>query len=167
VLVVNLLLFNAMWLGLVLIGDLFIPVAVVWLVSHVYAQERRSKEVLLLLSISLVGVLVDSVLTLATFFVFKDHILIPVWLIFLWFCFAATVNHSLSFLKRNNWFQVLAGVCAPLSYLAGARFEKVELPYGWIHSYLVLAAVWVALMLLFYAIRNRIFEQEKVKNEAC
>lgn len=163
---VNLILFNVMWLGLVLIGDFFIPIAIGWLVIHVYVQEQQSKEIFLLLSIAVVGVLVDSVLTQVAFFVFEEHILIPVWLVVLWFCFAATVNHSLSFLNRNKWFQALAGIFAPLSYMAGARFEKVELPYGWIYSYIALSAIWIVLMLLFYVIRNRIFEQEKVKNEA-
>lgn len=162
----NLISFNLAWLGLVLLGNVFIPVAMCWLTIHVYQQKERKKEILLLLCVASIGITVDSLLTQVGVFIFDEQFLIPFWLITLWFCFAATINHSMHFLSKHRALQVFFGILAPVSYLAGERFEKVEMPFGLLPTFFVLAILWMVLMLFFYAIRKRIVKQEYVANES-
>jgi hypothetical protein len=166
---INIMGFNLSWFGLVLLGNDFIPVTLCWLIYHVYqiARTEKSKkqnlenkstlslswrtEVVLISLVSATGILVDSVLTLSGIFQFPEHHIIPLWLVMLWASFAATIAHSLQFLAKSKRLQLLIGfVFPPFSYLAGASFLVVELPYGPFITYFVLAPIWSILMLLFY-----------------
>jgi len=164
--VTNLILFNLAWLGLVLLGNVFIPVAMCWLAIHVYQQKERKKEILILLCVASIGITVDSLLTQVGVFTFDEPTLIPFWLITLWFCFAATINHSMHFLSKHRGLQVFFGMLAPVSYLAGERFDKVEMPLGLLPTFVALAILWMVLMLFFYAVRKRIVEQEYLASES-
>ena len=153
---INIIGFNLSWFGLVLLGNDFIPVTLCWLIYHVYqGQSSGNKqwrtEIVLISFVTATGILVDSVLTLSGIFQFPEHHIIPLWLVMLWASFAATIAHSLQFLAKSKRLQLLIGfVFPPLSYLAGASFLAVELPYGPNITYFVLAPIWSILMLLFF-----------------
>lgn len=153
--VLNALGFNACWLGLVVFGDRFIAIAIVWIALHLMMTANKRAELLFLLTVAALGITIDICLTLVQFFTFSaPSLIIPNWLIALWFCFAATLNVSLSFLNNSLIRQLLVGgLIAPLSYLAGAKLGAVELNLGSTFSYLVLATVWALLMPLFYALQ--------------
>lgn len=52
----------------------------------------------------------------------------PVWIVALWFAFAATLSSSLGWLRGRVWLSVpFAAIGAPLSYLGAARTGAVEL----------------------------------------
>ena len=158
---VNLLGFNAIWFGLILLGNVFIPIAVIMLLLHLYYQADKN-ELVLILIVAGVGVLLDSALIYSGTFVFPGSTQLPFWLITLWLCFAATVRHSLGFLANSKILQCLIGaIFAPLSYLAGAKFSVVYITPEFELSYLLLACLWGPLMELIFAISGWLQIEEK------
>jgi hypothetical protein len=149
---VNLIAFNLTWLGLILLGDIFIPMAATFLILHLYYQAGKN-ELSLILVVAVIGTLLDSTLAYSDVFIFPDTQYIPFWLVTLWCCFAATIRHSLSFLASSKILQFLiGGIFAPLSYLAGANFSVVYLTPSLGFSYLLLACLWGPLMVVIFFI---------------
>jgi hypothetical protein len=71
----------------------------------------------------------------------------PLWIVMLWGGVGLTINHSLSMFQARPWLGgLLAGVTAPLSYLAGERFGAVSIGDPWLLP--IVSLVW---MLLFAA----------------
>lgn len=155
---VNLLGFNLSWFGLVYWGDNFIPIALIILLGHISFVAHRQLELLLIFSISSIGICVDSVLQYLGFFIFSDIQHIPFWLMTLWGCFAATLVHSLKFLDGSNVLQAAVGaVFAPLSYIAGYKLDAVMFSQSLLITYFMLSAIWAVLFLLFFFIKGRIY----------
>lgn len=153
-LILNAIGFNVCWFGLVIFGNSFILIAVAWLALHLLMNDNKRAELPLLLIVASIGIAVDVALTLTQVFTFSAaSIVLPFWLITLWFCFAATLNYSLSFLNAHQVLQVFfGGLIAPLSYLAGAKFSAVELNNGLMVSYIILASIWALLLPLFFTV---------------
>lgn len=158
--ILNAIFFNFSWLGLILIGDYFIPVALAWLAWHVSECEERDKEVVLICCLALTGFIVDSVLIHLSIFDFGDDMqVIPLWLITLWACFAATLRHSLSFMQKHILLPIIAGgALAPLSYFAGAKLGAVSFPQPTVVTFLVLSLIWMSILLTV----NSILKKEEV-----
>ena len=115
---------------------------------HLLLVFDQAREAKVLLSVTALGVVTDSTLTLIGLFEFNEgtESIIPVWLIFLWLGFAASLNHSLSMFHRNPWLAALAGgVFGSLSYLAAMRLGAVSFPLGVMVTGLVLLVVWAVL----------------------
>ena len=74
----------------------------------------------------------------------------------MWLGFAATVNHSLSWLQ-NNWILALClgAVSGPLSYVAGMKFNAILFDLS-IFSILILACVWGGIVPLLFFLNRRI-----------
>lgn len=160
----NLLGFNLSWFGLILLGNIFIPFSLFWLGLHLYWCEQVKPEVKLILSIVLIGILVDTLLFSANILIFPNHHFIPFWLITLWAAFAATVAHSLQLLAHSRLLQALIGfIFPPLSYLGGASLSSVELGYGQLITFFILASVWSVLMVLFFHLKEIFYG--RVKND--
>lgn len=152
---VNLVGFNLSWLGLIYWGNAFIPVSLTLLVVHLYFFGHKNNELLLVLTITMLGVFVDSLLQYFNVFVFENSFHIPLWLITLWGCFAATISHSLNFLSRYKILQLLVGaLLAPLSYIAGYKLDAVEFTLPIISTYAILSIIWGVLFICFYAIKD-------------
>ena len=157
----NLLGFNLSWIGLVFFGNTFIPVTLLWLSLHLYRCKRVKSEVLLILSIVLIGTLVDSTLFSAEILIFQNYHFIPLWLITLWAAFAATVAHSLQFLARSTLLQTLIGfIFLPLSYLGGASLSSVEFGYSQLATFFILASIWSVLLVLFFHLKEIFYGRE-------
>ncbi len=161
----NILGFNLSWFGLILLGNLFIPVSLFWLWLHISWCKQPKAEIKLILSIILIGTLVDTALLSANVLIFSDQYFIPIWLITLWASFAATVGHSLKFLECSKVIQSLTGFLAPpVSYIAGASFSSVGFGYNKVETFLILGSIWSVLMMLFFYLSN-IFYSEVSTNE--
>lgn len=157
----NLIAFNCSWLGLVLFGNLAIPFVFLWLISHLYACENYVAELKLILSVTVIGVCLDSLLTSLGVFRFSDSLLLPFWLIVLWSAFASTIAHSLNFLTANKKYQFIVGfIFPPFSYLAGASLSKVELGYQALTTYMILAPLWGCLFIVIYLLKNAFYVEE-------
>ena len=158
---VNLIGFNLIWLGLIFFGNVFIPVAAILLALHWHYYAEKN-ELTLILIVATLGILLDSILTYSGFFIFPDTQHIPFWLIALWFCFAATIRHSLNFLASSKLLQLLVGAAfAPLSYLAGAKFSVVYITPSLGFSYLLLSLLWGPLMVLVFSIDDGLRMEEE------
>jgi pheromone shutdown protein TraB len=158
---INLIGFNLSWFGLVYWGNAFIPISVSLLLMHLYFYGRKNHELLLILIITLIGVIVDSLLQHLNVFVFEYSTHIPLWLITLWACFASTISHSLDFLSRHKALQVLVGgLLAPLSYLAGYKLNAVDITFSISTTYLILSLIWGVLFICFYAIKDTLANNE-------
>ncbi len=151
----NLLGFNLSWIGLVFFGNTFIPVTLLWLSLHLYWCKQVKAEISLILSIVLIGTLVDSTLLLAEILIFPNYHFMPLWLMTLWAAFAATVAHSLQFLARSTLLQAVIGfIFPPLSYICGASLLSVDFGYSQLATYFILASIWSVLMVLFFHLKE-------------
>ncbi|WP_170252780.1 DUF2878 domain-containing protein [Colwellia echini] len=152
---INIIGFNASWFGLILLGQIFIPFTLFWLGLHLHRSQFIAAEIKLIVSITLIGIVVDTSLKLAGVLIFPNVFLIPLWLITLWSAFAATVAHSLQFLGRSKVLQLIIGfIFPPLSYIGGASLSSVEFGYNLTITYIILGSVWALLMVLFFVLKN-------------
>ena len=159
---VNIVGFNLAWLGLVLYGNNFSVIALLWLAFHLYKVTQRKAEITLILLVCLIGTTIDTGLLHLGVFTFTTEYLIPFWLIVLWACFGATLNHSLAFLTRAKRWQLFCGLLfPPLSYIAGANLSAVTLNYSTLTTYFILSMVWGPLMIWLYLLKTQIFAIEK------
>ena len=82
-------------------------VTLILLFIHFYLFVSDIKEFYLILIISVIGTVVDSLLFLSGSFVYADLTqglaIAPLLITAMWIAFAATVNHSMSFLKVDGY----------------------------------------------------------------
>jgi len=149
----NIIGFNIAWFGLVYWGNAFIPIALLMLSAHLLFFIKSYKEIFFILLISVIGIYIDSLLQYFDFFIFSEDVHIPFWLMLLWASFATTISHSLQFLRLSIWLQILAGLFAPLSYIAGHQFEAVSFGQPIITTYFVLSLIWASLFVLFFKLQ--------------
>lgn len=154
----NIIGFNISWFGLVLLGQIFIPFTLFWLGLHLYRCKFMTAEIKLIVTITLIGIVVDSALQFLGVLIFHGQLLIPIWLMTLWAAFAATIAHSLNFLSNSTLSQILIGfVFPPLSYIGGASLSSVELGYSTLITYSLLGVTWSGLMVLFFYLKRMYF----------
>lgn len=152
--VFNLVGFNLAWFGLVYWGNTFIPISLLLLVAHFRFIAKLPGELLLVVTVTVIGILVDSVLLKLDVFIFTNNSHIPLWLMMLWACFSATLCHSLRFLTGSKLLQLVAGgVFAPLSYIAGQKLAAVQFSQSLTSTYLLLSLLWAVLFVLFFALK--------------
>lgn len=159
--VFNLLGFDLAWFGLVYWGNTFIPISLLLLVAHFYFIAKVRGELLLIVVITVIGISVDSLLLKLGVFVFTNDSHIPYWLMMLWVCFSSTICHSLRFLAGSKILQLAVGALfAPLSYIAGHKFEVVEFGQSLTSTYLLLGLIWAVLFVLFFVLKDRLVKSE-------
>jgi hypothetical protein len=161
-LIINLMGFNLVWLGLVYWGNSFIPIAIAFLCAHLYInRSTAASELILIFSVATIGICVDSILQFTGFFIFSEASHLPFWLMSLWFCFGTTLSHSLAFLGNSKFYQGLTGaVIAPLSYIAGQKFNAVNLGMDVLETYVLLSLIWGLLMISFFYIKASLIKKE-------
>ena len=140
-------LFQATWFATVLGGPLWgAPVLALLLWQACVAGSPRA-ELLIVAGLGAGGWMLDSLWNV-TGVLDYGTILAPEWIVMLWCGVALTLNHSLSaFHARPLIGALLAACAAPISYLAGARLGRVEIPE-------LTALAWVSLawLPLFYGL---------------
>ncbi|MDD9890644.1 MAG: DUF2878 domain-containing protein [Gammaproteobacteria bacterium] len=155
---VNLIVFNLMWIGLVLGRESFLFITVPVVIGYVtfLITSGRIKAYQLLVPAG-IGISVDSLLTIFGIFSFANsNFLIPLWLIMLWLAFSTTLTHSLSFLSKH-WFiaAIAGGVAFPFNYAVGERLGAVTFDAPFILTMLVIGIVWLFLLpVLYFVIRD-------------
>ena len=148
--------FQATWFCCVLGREPWVPLALLSLTLHFFLVEDRVAEARRLLPVAAAGITVDVLLTLAGVFDFGVATLVPLWLIVLWWVFAAAMYRSFAKIGQSLWLAaILGGVAVPFNYMVGAGFGAVSLPLGTTVSAVVLVAVWVALLPILYRISHR------------
>lgn len=137
------------------------PLVVLGLVGfQLFLSKNPGSDALLLLSITLLGTIIDS-LHAAFGVVFFENArplswICPMWMSALWMIFATTLRGALAWLDRRWKLAFMLGALAgPGSYYAGARLGAIGLNENLTYSLLVLAAVWGAtLPVLFWLSRG-------------
>ena len=148
--------FQATWFCCVLGREPWVPVALLSLALHFFLVDDRLGEARKLLPVAAAGITVDVLLTLAGVFDFGVATLVPLWLIVLWWVFAAAIYRSFAKIGQSLWLAaILGGVAVPFNYMVGAGLGAVSLPLGTTVSAVVLVAVWVALLPILYRISHR------------
>lgn len=165
--ILNFIGFNFCWFGLVILGNSFIPIAILLILAHLFiiikSYSAKQAEIRLMLTIASLGVMLDSLLTYTSVFSFPNKaegmlLPIPIWLITLWLCFSTTIAHGLKPLNHSYFLQALFGaVFAPMSYLAGAKLGAVNLGYSWSITYVILSVIWACLLVLFFRLKKHFF----------
>lgn len=149
----NFLGFQLFWFLAVLGRDDVLLVLVLLLALHFLLVTDALGETLFIGLVAVPGVIMDGVWFSVGLFEFASSLWglpVPLWLCLIWVAFAATLRHSMKWLMLRPALAIpLAGICAPLSYLAGERLNAVAFGYGFPVTYVVLAVGWCCVMVWF------------------
>ena len=159
----NLIIFNLLWVGLVLGRDslihLTLPSLLIYLACLLRIVNFKLHQVLLP---AIIGITIDSSLTFLGVFNFPDsNLIIPLWLIVLWINFSTTIPLSLSFIGKNKLVAFGLGATAlPFNYAVGERLGAVTFGEPYLFSILVLVLVWsVSFPILFMVSHENFIER--------
>ena len=149
----NIIIFNLLWLGLVLGRDslihLTLPSLLIYLACLLRIGDLKVHQILLP---AIIGIMIDMSLTFFGIFIFPDSsLIIPFWLIVLWINFSTTITLSLSFIGKSKLVAFGLGATAlPFNYTVGERLGAVTFGESYLFSILVLVLVWsVSFPILF------------------
>ena len=132
-----------------------VGIAALVVLLHLLMSHHWLRELKLLLSVMLLGLIWDSALVACHIIEYPTGqllpMLAPVWIVAVWALFATTLNVSMVFLRGRLWLAVLFGaIGAPLSFLGGLRLQALQFPDTQT-ALDVLAIGWAAMMpLLIY-----------------
>ena len=159
----NIVVFNLLWIGLVLGRDTLIhitlPSLLIYLVCLLRIGDLKLHQILLPATI---GITIDSSLTFFGIFIFPDSsLIIPFWLIILWINFSTTITLSLSFIGNNKLVAFGLGATAlPFNYTVGERLGAVTFGEPYLFSILVIVLVWsVSFPILFMVSHENFIER--------
>lgn len=160
---VNLVGFQIIWWLMILYQDQYVSIGLLLLIGHLMLIKEHRCESVTLLAVGFIGTLVDSALTLGGVFEFTQNsavggiVPIPLWLITLWFGFAATLRHSMSYLSERLLLAgIFGGIGGPLSYVAGERLGAVNFGFSLPVVVALLAAIWALLLPLAFVLVRRL-----------
>ncbi len=144
--------FNAAWFGCVAGGNVIaLIVTVAYLLFHHFAFVKSRSEYRVIIGVSFLGIVLDSVITSVGLIEFSQRIevgsfyLAPLWLVCLWLCFTTTLHHGFNWLHhRLGTAALLAAWSVPSSYFVGARLSGSTVDH-------------VMLMLVIYALLWMLF----------
>jgi hypothetical protein len=155
-LIVNLALYQCIWFMAVLAQEKSEPFLILLLLIHLYLVADRGVELRLMLWCAAIGVTTDSLLSLAGVYSFSQlpaFFPIPLWLVAIWFGFAATLRHSLKIVMKKPLLAIPAGaLLAPLSYLTAGKLGAVSFPLDYLWTCVILGLVWSVLMFLMLTV---------------
>ena len=110
-----------------------------YLGAHLQWTDQIRREGLFLLVAIVAGTTLDSMFAATGLLIYKGGYpgiswLAPLWITALWGGFAATLNHSLGWMRRKKALAaILAGLVSPLSYYGGVRLGVLKFaePLWW------------------------------------
>ena len=162
----NLIIFNFLWVGLVLGRDslihLTLPSLLIYLACLLRIGNLKIHQVLLPATI---GITIDSSLTFFGIFNFPDSsLIIPLWLIVLWINFSTTIPLSLSFIGKNKLVAFGLGATAlPFNYTVGERLGAVTFGDPYFFSILVLVLIWSVSFPILFIVSHENFIKRLLK----
>lgn len=161
-LLINAVGFQCCWAACVIGGNawaiVIVPLFFMW-----HWTQLKPNEIKLIAIVTLFGVLYDSTLLKLGLFNFPEYtgFIIPLWLIFLWATFAATLLHSMAWLLTKPWLATLLGaIAAPWSYYAGSLLKSIELTSPVL---IIIALVWGALLACI-SVWHKAFQKIDIKD---
>lgn len=145
---------NFIWFQTIWFLAIFTQYEFVWVIGLLFVaffliSPAKTRDMVLLMIVIVLGCVVDSALTLANLFLFNSAVFvvpIPFWLIALWGAFSLTLPYSLNYLQSKTLLCALLGaIFGPISYWAGERFGAVVFPQSLGLTLFTLAIVWAAI----------------------
>jgi len=163
----NLVLFKLGWIACVFFAAAGQPAASLLSVAavvciHLMRVPVPAKEGLLLAAAAAIGLVWESTLVSLGVMIYPgsspDALIAPLWIVAMWVLFATTVNHGMSWIKRNVLVAALAGLIGgPLAFLGGVKAGAAEFS----DTYLALATLglgWAVLLPLLALIADTIID---------
>ncbi|MCF7827157.1 MAG: DUF2878 domain-containing protein [Candidatus Marinimicrobia bacterium] len=123
-------------------------VMTLYLVADHYSFTKGKPETLLILSAMLAGTMADSIFSASGLLSYGGGYslapaLAPLWITAMWGGFAATLNHSLGWLKNKPLLAfALGAIFGPLSYMAGAKFDAIVFNQSFGLTVIILGLFW-------------------------
>lgn len=144
---INVILYQLVWLLCVLGGNRGALAALMLLFIHIVKTDKRAADLKMMGFLLFVGMLVDGTLQQVGFFTFTaTGFPIPFWLMVIWLGLAITPHHSLAWLKNRALLSMFFGALGgPLAYWAGARLGAASFAWPLLSSLGVLAVIWALL----------------------
>ena len=174
-LIVNAVIFQAIWFLAILFGDSLVLLAVPFLLAlHFYGLRRiygpqayLRNELFLVALCLLIGFFTELIkLQLGVWSAAVLNNMPPFWLMAIWAGFAITLHSSLSFLQGKVLVPALLGLLfAPASYFAGAKLSASHELAG-LQSLFIIGGVWFFLMPLLAYIAKQLPVQ-KAEGSQC
>ena len=105
------------------------------------------KEYKFIISTTLIGVIIDSLLVWTGVFDFGTaYNFVPPWLVALWVLFASTFYHALQWFRKKRTLAIVFGATGgTVSYLAGHQFEAVMFPLPLEVTIIIIGLIWALL----------------------
>ena len=156
----NIIIFNLLWLGLVLGRDslihLTLPSLLIYLACLLRIGDLKVHQILLP---AIIGIMIDMSLTFFGIFIFPDSsLIVPFWLILLWINFSTTITLSLSFIGKNKLIAFGLGATAlPFNYTVGERLGAVTFGEPYLFSIFVLVLVWSVSFPILFMVSHKNF----------
>ena len=140
-----------------------------FLILHFYIHSFSLNELKIVIIVGIIGTIIDSSFQVTGIIEYKDSLssfLPPLWIISMWVGFAATINHSMDWLKNNILVGFAAGlVFGPLSYITGEKFSVINFNYSSVNPILILAIAWAFTIPILYFINEKILTTENHENK--
>ena len=132
--IINFLGYYAVWWSIVCFSKtnmekIILSIFIINLIIHFSFNVKNVKrEVLVLLSISSLGVMIDFLFHIIKVFYFTSNFYF--WLPLIWITFSTTILHStLKIFEQNYWVVfIVGGIAGPLSYYSASRFDLLIYP---------------------------------------
>lgn len=122
----------------------------------------QRNEILFLLLAALIGTLIDTVKASTGFISYAGgyadiNWIAPLWITALWLGFAATLHHSLGWLKENALLAFFMGaVFGPLAYIGGSKIGGITLNYSLPVTILFLSILWGSIIPSLYLLSKKL-----------
>jgi hypothetical protein len=164
---INLVLFKAGWIACVVLAARDLPmlatlsVGVVALI-HLFSVSVPVKEAIFLLAAAVVGLAWESLVLSTGLIQYPESsqygAWAPHWIVAMWVLFATTINHGLSWVKRNWMVSLTAGLIGgPVAFYAGAGLGAVTFTNQTLALALI-GAGWAVLLPLVVLIADTIID---------
>ncbi len=142
--IVNLLLYNLVWLICVRGGNGLAWLGLLLVAGHFLLSRKRRQDALLAAAVLALGLLIDGTLNaVGFFFLGSDQFPIPLWLAVIWLALATLPNHSLAWMRGRPLLCVLFGaIGGPLAYWGGTRIGAAVFNWPLTESLILLAVIW-------------------------
>ena len=164
---VNIIGFQSVWWGCVFgtmynyfyLGPLL---AIIFITIHMKHIDIQSNELKLILYISILGTIIDTSFIYTNLLHYEggyshNFPIAPLWITSMWAGFAATLNHSMSWLKNKYLTSMLLGVIfGPLAYISGQKLGVIHFLSSYDVTMAVLAILWGLAMPTMYLINDKL-----------
>ncbi|KJS00927.1 MAG: hypothetical protein VR65_11050 [Desulfobulbaceae bacterium BRH_c16a] len=146
-LLLNIVIYQAIWLLCVLFGNLGALLSLPLLVLHFVLSATRAADARLMAALVAGGFIIDGSLQAAGVLALRGWGWpIPIWLATIWLGLATLPHHSLWWMRSRLLVNILFGALGgPLAYWGGMRLGAASFPVSLEYSLLVLAVVWAVL----------------------